>query len=261
MATQLVPLDLSVERDWRAILTGALVDVKFPPSLALSYSVCDVAGGNSKPETPRPPLLIPVIRPTQEQLDEHGYFGRYNVQRNREMAEAVKANVPTFEEEEGLPANNGVFNFERFGLLSHFDVSGLFFSDAIQGMPKDFPVVSEKLDWETMNISAEKILEVSEGVRKAAGRVGFDISNIDKKQWAAIFQHAESLVIGSVHLERYQFNIVAGLWDCKWASGRISPFPILHSLASQKNTRPISEAKPLADDAPSAVYLEAFERS
>ena len=242
------------DQTWYSLFTEQLAAIGFDDSNPVPFYECWLPGENAKPEAPKPPLLMPVTKPTEAFLAEHGQFGRYD-QRSPDPAVAENV-ILSPEQEEGLQPDNGVFLFELFNFKSHFGInSGNQIADQI--ISYDF-AITDRFQSACQNRKApEKLCEIAGIIKNAAERVGFDVSQINSKQWAGIFRHSNSILLGTINMPNYKFQAVAGVTDHKFPMERIAPFPILHSIASQIHTRPVLER---IYGEPAAFYLNVLEK-
>jgi hypothetical protein len=241
-----------MHHDWYEVMKAQLEAVGFGETTSVPFYECSIAGKNLRPDTPKPPMLIPVVQPSDAFLKEHGQYGRYDSRSHSE--EAQKLGIQSLEQEEGLATDNGVFSFEMFSFQSHMRVlvGGLVADHMIE---HQFTVTDAFTSAVADTPDKKKLIEIANTINNAANRCGLDVSDIDSAQWAAIFRHdTSSMVIGRVNLPDYEFNVVSGVLSHRFPMQRIAPTPLLHSIVSQIHTRPVMEG---IYNEPATVFVTA----
>lgn len=210
MTNELLELGADSQQGWYAIIQDQLVKTGFDMNLSMPFYECSVPGENSKPNIPKPPLLMPVIKPTAERLAEHGQYGRYDHRSSPEWRAAIEEHdIQSLEQEEGLDPDSGVFLFEFFNFESHVGVqSGGLIADQI--IEHRFQITNAFTGAVSNDPVRIKLTEIANMIKNAAERTGLDVAQIDSKQWAAIFRHSNSMLLGTINLPDYQIQVAAG---------------------------------------------------
>lgn len=241
-----MPLFAEFSESWYTLLRQQFNLSGFGASTPVSYRECWIPGENSRPNTPKPPLLMPVVKPSEAFLEEHGVYGRYDFR--SKMARGL---FPSIEQEEGLESDNGVFRFEFFNFHFHFAVNGSAVAEEIK--THGFGITNEFTAAHAGQPILSKLQEIAEAIKNAGERTGLDVAHIHSQQWAAIFRHANAMLLGSVNLPDFRLHVAAGVTEYHYPLTRTKPLPILHSIVSQINTAPVMER---IYHEPPAVFIE-----
>ena len=245
-------------RQWSNVIRAQLEAEGLGEGSALPFYENNVPGEKIDPSKPKPPLLMAVTQPTEEFIQEHGPYGRFDHRSSQANQETMaKLGIKTLEQEDGLPNNNGVFHTEMFSMTSHFGLAAPATAATLM-VEREFEITS-RFTVATENASEEqaKLTEIATTIKNSADRAGIDVEHISSKQWAAIFRWSNALIIGSVKLPDFQINVIAGSMRTYFTAEKIEPLPLIHSIAAQMNTRPVMEQ---VYGEPSAVWLEVLER-
>lgn len=243
---------------WAGLMRDQLSEAGFNEQTPVPYYAITVPGEKLDPNKPKPPLFMPVTKPTEQFTKEHGPYGRYDPRSQpAAVAAAAKYNIQTTEQEDGLPETNDVFHTELLTMQSHFGLRVP--SIMADAMIKHEFSISNRFTQATQNQTEteKKLSEIATTIKNTADRAGMDVEHIESKQWAAIFRWSESLVIGSVKLPNYQINVIGGSLSTRFPGDKMEPFATLHSIAAQTNNRPIMES---TYGEPAAIHLEVLER-
>ena len=243
---------------WYQILKEEFALAGWGEGTSIPFFQCNVPGEKLDPEKPKTPLFMPVNKLSQAELDEHGQYGRYD---ERSSSAAVRElGIESLQQEEGLDPQNSVFRFEYFSFQRHFGVGVYSGAETIADniIKHDFTVTPEFAAAVSEDRAKEKLIEIANTINNASQRTGFDVNHVSSQQWAAIFRPSEAMVMGSIHLPNYQFNILTGARDTRFPGYQMEPMAALHSMLTQTNTRPYLGG--IYTDAPPSVYIEAFPK-